>query len=101
MININDTKGLIKYLQTQMMKMVDDIVTKKSKKLGYCKVVYGQIQQYNKNNSYDTLINGAVQTIYAMNDNKYVIGDTVIILVLDASNYSNKMILCKKPANII
>ena len=101
MININDTKGLINYLQTQIMKMVDEIIVKKSKKLGYCKIVYGQVQQYNKDNSYDTMINGATSTIYAMNDNTYKIGDTVAVLILDASNYSNKMILCKKPANII
>lgn len=101
MINLNDAKSLVNYLQTQMMKMADDIVIKRAKKLGYCKIVYGQIQQYNKDNSYDTTINGATSTIYAMNDDTYKIGDTVIVLVLNNTNYSNRMILCKRPANII
>jgi hypothetical protein len=40
MININDTKGLVNYLQIQIMKMVDEVIVKKAKKLGYCKIVY-------------------------------------------------------------
>ncbi len=95
---MNDIGNKIK---NNIISMVEKVFDKKIKETNYCKTVYGQIQQYNKDNSYDVLINGQVQTIYAMNDDKYLIGNTVIIIILDNTNYSNKMILCKKPANII
>jgi hypothetical protein len=98
---IQNKDNILNKMKSEILKSISSLVDKKIKKLGYCRVVYGQVQQYNRDNSYDTLINGTIQTIHAMNDDKYVIGDTVIVLVLDDSNYSNKMILCKKQANII
>ncbi|MEY8001702.1 hypothetical protein AB8U03_16145 [Clostridium sp. Mt-5] len=98
---IQNKGNILNKMKLEILKSINSLVNSKIKKINYCHILYGQIQQYNRDNSYNTLINGQVQVIHAMNDDKYQIGDTVIVLVLDNTNYSNKMILCKRPANII
>lgn len=95
MVNFNINK-----LKISIIKAVKKVVDEKMKKLGYCKTVYGIVRQCNVDSSYDVEIHGLDQRLYAMNNGIYNIGDVVVCLVLDNRNYSNKMILCKKPTVI-
>lgn len=94
-------KMAMNHFKQELLKAVEKMIEEKRKKTDYCRTVYGIVRQCNVDNSYNVEIHSLVQQIYAMDNNTYKIGDVVVCLVLDNTNYSNKMILCKKPANII
>jgi len=95
-----DKNEMSKILNDAIYESVNKIFEERIKKLSFNYCVEGQIRQINSNGTYDCIINGQIQTVYAMNGEIYARNDIVYILVIN-NNYSNKYILCKKPIIIL
>ncbi|OBR90725.1 hypothetical protein CLRAG_33730 [Clostridium ragsdalei P11] len=93
-------KMAMSHFKEELLKAVEKMIEEKRKRIDYCRTVYGIVRQCNIDGTYDVEINSCTQKIYSMDNAKYSVGNVVVCLVLDNRNYSNKIILCKKPTVI-